>query len=120
MNITMNTTTKFTLYFHAVAWLFAIPQLLTTLHSQERFRSESWQFDRRASVHDLNTGSAAQRYSAALGIFIRSLGRDEDGIEDAIEAMEAVYDEARSAYKPKLAAANWRFLKPCSVGSIWA
>ncbi len=89
--------TQFTTYLAIVAWLSAITQFPTELRAQERFRSESWQFDRRASVHDLNTGSSAERYKAALGFFIRSIGRrDDDGVENAIETMEAVYDEARS------------------------
>ncbi len=66
------------------------------LSAQDRFRSESWQFDRRASVRDLTIGSAAQRYGAALGVFSQAVGRNERNIESAIDAMNNVYDEARS------------------------
>ena len=70
--------------------------LLFPLQAQERFRPESWQFDLRASVLSLNSGNAAQRYSTALGVFMRAVGHNDRDIESAIDTMEAVYDEARA------------------------
>ena len=66
------------------------------LQTQERFRPESWQFDRRASLRDLERGSALERYRAAVGVFIQAIGRNERDIEDAIEAMKGVYEDARA------------------------
>ena len=63
---------------------------------EERFRSESWQFRRGARADDLRYGSASERYSAALGLFLGSVGRSQRDVEAAIEAMRRVYDEARA------------------------
>lgn len=77
--------------------LLALTVLQQNLTAQDFFRSESWDFDRsvRGARENLYRGNLAQRYRAALTLFMGSVGKNTVDTLEAAKAMEDIFDNIR-------------------------